>query len=258
MGLALSEHDLNLLKHSPGGIYAISIVDDHRVYIGQSVSTKGINERIKDQRHALRRGKHHNAHLQSAFEKYGEDAFEAYVVEACDDDALDEREIYWIRLFHAYNAHGGFNICEGGEWSGVGHPSKRPEVRAKISAAISGENNHFFGKKHSDETRQRMRAIKLGKRLSDEHKARISAAVSGANHPSFGKKISDETRQRISAAHAGKRLSYEHKARISAVQIGKKQIPETIAKRVATRRVNKERKRREMILANLAILPPAS
>jgi group I intron endonuclease len=238
--MKLSDSDLNLLKHNPGGIYALSIVGDARVYIGQSGSTKGIRRRIHDHRSYLKRGKHKNPRLQNAWNKYGgDDFFEAYVVEVCEDAELDEREIHWIRLFHATGAHGGFNICEGGSGE-EGNPMKHPEARAKVSAAM------------------------IGKRPSDAAKARMSAAKTGENHPNFGKKPSEETRAAISAAQIGernhffgKKHSEETRAAISAALSGDNnpmRNPEVVAKASATRRANKEKRRRNEIFANLADL----
>lgn len=50
------------------------------MYIGQS---KTIQRRWHDHLKCLRDGKHVNRHLQAAFQKYGEDAFEFSVIEEC-------------------------------------------------------------------------------------------------------------------------------------------------------------------------------
>ena len=42
----------------------------------------------------------------------------------------------------------------------------------KISQALMGENNSFFGKKHSVEARQKIRDAKIGKKQTEEHKAK--------------------------------------------------------------------------------------
>jgi hypothetical protein len=59
-----------------------------------------------------------------------------------------------------------------------------------------GENNPFYGKKHTVETRLRMSAAQRGKKLSPEHRAKISAAM-------MGKKHTAEARLRMSAAQRG-------------------------------------------------------
>lgn len=245
--MQLTDSDIDYLaRHGKGGIYAIGIVGDHRAYIGQTGSTVGIRERIAQHRRALRRGKHCNARLQNAWNKYGEESFEAYVIEAVPDESLDAREIYWIRAYHAYSADGGFNVCEGGGFA-LGPPMRRPEVRAKVSEAM--------------------------KRRYEDPAERVK--FSGDNNPSKR----PDVRKRISESRQGMVFSERHRANLSASHTGKTQSPETIAKRAAsisatkrrrsperkaeigakiwaTRRANAERKRRAMILANLAVIVP--
>ena len=51
--------------------------------------------------------------LYRAFLKYGLENFEVEELEECDDNMLDEREIYWIDYFDAYRK--GYNCTAGGE-----------------------------------------------------------------------------------------------------------------------------------------------
>lgn len=71
---------------------------------------------------------------------------------------------------------------------GEASPSKRSEVRAKISAAMLA-NHPFKGKHFSVETRQRM---------SLAQKRRFA---SGQSHPMLGRQHSWETRRKISDSH---------------------------------------------------------
>lgn len=48
------------------------------------------------------------------------------------------------------------------------------EVKQKISDSVRGEKNGFYGKEHTQETKEKMRNHKLGKTLSDETKRRMS------------------------------------------------------------------------------------
>ena len=61
------------------------------------------------------------------------------------------------------------------------------------------------GKKHSDESKEKMSKAKRGKipwnkgiPCSLETKNKIREKVSGINHPNYGKHLSKETRQKIS------------------------------------------------------------
>ena len=42
-----------------------------------------------------------------------------------------------------------------------------------MSEAISGEKHHFYGKEHTEETKQKMSEAQKGKTLSDETKNEI-------------------------------------------------------------------------------------
>ena len=67
-----------------------------------------------------------------------------------------------------------------GEYVGITKGVKYSDERkAKISLAITGESNPFFGKKHPAKSLEKMREIKLGKLATDETKAKMSAAQTG-------------------------------------------------------------------------------
>lgn len=83
------------------GIYCIENRINNKTYIG---SSKNIYQRLLKHFALLRHNKHENAHLQNAWNKYGEENFEWTVLELCNPDILTEREQYCIDLFGAeYN-----------------------------------------------------------------------------------------------------------------------------------------------------------
>ena len=55
------------------------------------------------------------------------------------------------------------------------------ETKHKMSLAHSGTNNHFYGKKHTEESRRKMSKAHTGKHitLSDTHKQHLSEALIG-------------------------------------------------------------------------------
>lgn len=83
------------------GIYCIENITNHKTYIG---SSKNIYQRLLKHFALLRHNKHQNAHLQSAWNKYGESSFRWFILELCDSVELTEKEQYCIDLFGAeYN-----------------------------------------------------------------------------------------------------------------------------------------------------------
>ena len=92
------------------GIYMIRNTITDKLYIGKSVNIK---KRFNEHKHELRNGCHHNDHLQKAWNKYGEDAFEFHVLEVCERDDLNALEIATIAKYS--NSHELYNMTDGGD-----------------------------------------------------------------------------------------------------------------------------------------------
>ena len=75
------------------GIYCIINIKNSKRYIG---SSKNIRQRLWTHRACLRHNNHENAHLQAAWNKYGEDNFDYFILEPCKEDILLVREQYYI------------------------------------------------------------------------------------------------------------------------------------------------------------------
>lgn len=98
---------------------------------------------------------------------------------------------------------------------------KSPESIAKRTATRRAKNGGVYqtakGWKHTPETIENMRVANqanakfgeanhfFGKRHTDESKARMSAANSGENHPNFGKPKSEEAKRKLSESIRGEK-----------------------------------------------------
>lgn len=71
------------------GIYKIMNKCNNKCYIGSSII---IENRKIVHFSSLRGGYHHNKHLQSSFNKYGEENFEFFIIEECCEEVLFEKE----------------------------------------------------------------------------------------------------------------------------------------------------------------------
>lgn len=80
-------------KIMKSGIYIITNIVNNKSYIGSSLDYK---QRLRQHKYSLRNNKHYNKHLQSSFNKYGEENFTFNLLELCSN--LIERE-----TFHIYN-----------------------------------------------------------------------------------------------------------------------------------------------------------
>ena len=91
------------------GIYCITNLINNKQYIGQTYNLK---HRWRTHKNNLKANRHHNKHLQYAWNKYGADNFKFDILEYCSVDLLDEREIYWIEFYNTIQE--GYNLAEGG------------------------------------------------------------------------------------------------------------------------------------------------
>jgi group I intron endonuclease len=143
--------------------------------------------------------------LYYALKKYGYDNFEKVVIEECDnvDWILDYREMYWIRRLDTVNR--GYNIKSGGHrksWSDESHEKIRKSLRGKPKSQSSIEkakatflrNGHSYSHPHSEETKQRLREMSIGRTASLETRLKM-----GRSHAKVGEapKHSDETKKHL-------------------------------------------------------------
>ena len=136
-------------------------------------------------------GYKNNQYFWRAIQKYGWNNFKHEILykDLNKNDAC-QKEKELISIYDSTNPERGYNISLGGEGTeGI----KR-----------YGEENPFFGKHHSEEAKNKIRAAHLGHKDSDETRQKKSAATKGENNPRYGQCITDETRQKISQALCGK------------------------------------------------------
>jgi group I intron endonuclease len=127
--------------------------------------------------------------IKNAIKKYGRDKFKLEVLLQSTQEYCYEMERKAIEAYNTLTPNG-YNICTGG----------------KGAIGIFGEANGMFGRKHSEETRDKMRQIALGRKASDETK----------------EKMRESAKHRV--------ISEENQLKIYTSMLGKKHSPETIAK----------------------------
>lgn len=124
-----------------------------------------------------------------------------FLVEMIDSadtlEELNEKEIYWIEHLDARNPEVGYNMRKGGD-CGPGGPMMK-------------------GHKHSEETRKKMSADRLGEKNSNygnhwkataEQRDRYRIASLGKNNSMYGKKHSEESLQKMRDKKIGKYVGW--------------------------------------------------
>ena len=140
-----------------------------------------------------------------------------FVIHHIDHNKMNnslENLVYMTKSQHSKIHHKGENHPFYGK-----HHSE--ETKQKMSEAKKGEKHPLYGKQLSEETRRKMSEAKKGEKLSEETKGKISKSISGENHPLYGKHHSEETKRKMSEAKKGKHFSDEHKRKISEKLKGK-------------------------------------
>ena len=143
------------------GVYVIINKINNKRYVG---SSKTIHKRLYGHIRYLRLNKHPNIHLQSAWNKYGEDNFECGVLELINTPELKnnrylrDRETFYIRDFKSYIDDFGYNIVPGG--IGTLGQTCPEETRRKISESNKGKTAWNKGLPMSEEQKKESREEK--------------------------------------------------------------------------------------------------
>lgn len=134
-----------------GVIYLIKNNINGKMYFGQTIESFQRRYGFNLQKYS------HNTHLKNAIEKYGIDNFT--IIEKFDEaeskEELDSLEDMYICLYNTIDSQYGYNKKRGGA---NGKPSNetRQKLSEKLKGTQVGELNNMYGKKHSQESKQRM------------------------------------------------------------------------------------------------------
>ena len=173
------------MKKNICGIYEIINVVNKKRYIGKSVD---IDARWCHHIRSLNNNKHHNRHLQKAWNKYGEHNFQFSVIEVCEEFELNQKEMHYIAKFNSTDSQYGYNLTFGGEGN-----VPTDDVRTRKSQLFSGENNPMFGRKGClspvygiRKTQEQIQNM-IDSRWTEEKRLANSVRVIGKNNPMFGR-----------------------------------------------------------------------
>ena len=144
------------------GVYCLVNLLNGHIYIGSS-SNLGTRLRNYLNNSFLNQSKNANMPITKALLKYGQHNFAVLIVEYATTDTVNVRETEWITILLPY-----YNVLKQGYSSlGYKHTEATKEIlsdlaknrlhsattKSLIAKALTGENNPFYGKTHTEESK---------------------------------------------------------------------------------------------------------
>jgi group I intron endonuclease len=197
------------IKNNIGFIYLTTNKIDSRKYIGQKTFNRGWKTYLGS-----------GTILREAIKKYGAKNFNREILYVCKDmQELNEKEIYYIKLYDAVKSKMFYNLASGGNnsekndiWEKFSS-EKKEKIRENLRIKNSGEGNPFYGKHHSEKAKKILRIKSYrrnlginnpfyGKHHSERTKKIIAEKAKirycGENNPFYGKHHTKESKRKIS------------------------------------------------------------
>lgn len=177
-------------------VYKISCIGSDKFYIG---SAKNFKTRVLTHKNKLKRHLHPNKILQNLWNKHGEDSFQFTVIENCSLEDLLRREQYYLDQYydnqvlcinilpkagsvigrkHSLETRKKMSDSHKGKKKSKEHVQKIINNRRQSPSVLfqegknnpmfgkCGSNHHFYGRKHSPESIEKMKAAKKHKQLN--------------------------------------------------------------------------------------------
>jgi group I intron endonuclease len=188
------------------GIYKILNVVNGKCYVGSAVN---LSIREYEHKRQLNNKNHPNKYLQAAWNKYSGWKFEVSVLENCEVNKLIEREQFYIDLYDCV-APKGYNLAPiAGSQLNFKHSEETKKIISKKAKNISDETRakmkaHIFSNEHKknmsiarrkriykEETKIKHAQAAKNRVWTEESKSKLKASK-------LGHKVSEETRLLIS------------------------------------------------------------
>ena len=151
--------------------------------------------------------------IKKAIKKYGKENFKVEVIDWCDSlEELNMKEKYYIETLNSDRHTGlGYNIAKGGDG---GDLFNTLTIKEKINFIEScrkrslGENNPNYG--NGDKIRGNKnpsKRLEVRKRLSETSSGKNNGmyGVTGKNHPMYGKHMSEESKEKMRETRRNKK-----------------------------------------------------
>ena len=176
------------------GIYKIESPSG-RIYVGQSSNIESrfkgyirMDNSIKSQKK-----------LYNSFIKYGVENHKFHIICECALNELEYSERYYIKIFDSVNK--GLNITGGGK-------------------SLFGENNPFYGRRHSDEVKKKIGLKMEGKPSPFKNKHHTESTKRICREYRLTQTFTEEAIQKMRIANVGRKHSPETLLKLSIINSG--------------------------------------
>lgn len=153
-------------------VYKATNLINNKIYIG-------ITTQKFDKRRRCHYASKDNSRFHKSLQKYKKEDFKWEIIDtALSIDELKEKEIYWINFYNSYNFAHGYNSTLGGDFPWSYRKPMSIETKQKLSRINTGCGNAFFGKKHTKETKKKLKEhflipYEIIKKMFDDSKYKL-------------------------------------------------------------------------------------
>ena len=152
-------------KSTKSYVYKITNILNNKIYIGKSN-----NPEVRFQQHQKNYNK---TAIGYALQKYSVESFLFEILAEYDTEEEAYKDEEFLVDFYDCIVPNGYNMTRGGVCS-IGGANGRD---------MSGENNPMYGKRHSEEAKQKMREKAIGRPVAEETKEKLRKAMTGTKRP---------------------------------------------------------------------------
>lgn len=193
------------MEHKYYYIYLITNTLNQRSYVGSRMYNRELKEYVNENKHKAYLGS--SKHLNKDINEFGVWNFSKEIIGVYPFTTKEEllnTETKYVVLFNTMYPNGYNRVL--------------PNNQMKIYHNESGELNSFYGKTHSEESKEKIRKTKKGlKGYPHTEEFKIKVAENNIKYKT-GTTHSDETKKAISKKLKGRQLSEEHKKKLREMQ----------------------------------------
>lgn len=172
-------------------IYLITNLKTKKFYLG---STLDFQKRKSSHLNKLSKNKHHSKYLQNSYNKYGKELFTIDIYQFSTEEERLELEDYYLKCYKPK-----YNVSKNAfaPMTGRKH-DKATKLKMKSWIRKKGKENHNYGKKLSEEHKQKLQLLKIGSKRSEKTKRKMSLtakrinSISRVDRTKTYKKIKDD------------------------------------------------------------------